>query len=350
MINRTVNHQLIHYAARGPAETVWHTVGERPDAASVPGCSLFHDPRFFGLHADGTRRGTYLTARDGDVIVSVGHALEMEPGEWESPGRGTFGGIQCLGPSVSADTLQHGYAHLEREVRQLGARSLRVTLPPADHQPVPVRLAEETLRARGYALLWTDLNFSVPVTEQPLRERMNRGKRQMVDRARRMGLVGRRLDTDQRAAAHALIADCRARRGWPMTMTLDALITMHDRLPESMIWIGLFADTLMVGAAILMRVRPDVLYLPFAGNHESAEFRGSKELLLDAAYAEAQAGGYRLLDYGIATEQGVPNEGLIDFKTRIGLSPHTRTTWRKTFEDASDLPPIAPLNAPLDAP
>ena len=95
---------------------------------------------------------------------------------------------------------------------------------------------------------------------------------------------------------------------------------------------------MLSGAAILMRVRPDVLYVPFAGNHESAEYRGSKELLLDAAYAEAQLGGYRLLDYGIATEQGVPNEGLIAFKTRIGLSPHTRTTWRKTWDTPLDAP------------
>lgn len=330
---------MIHYAARDAAETVWYPVGPQPDYTSVPDCSLFHDPRFFGLHADGTtRRGVYLTARHGDVVVSIGHALEVEPGEWESPGRGTFGGVQWLGTSVTVDALQHGYALLEREVRRLGARSLRITLPPADHQPLAARFSAEALRTRGYSLLWTDLNFSVPVTAQPLRDRMNRGKRQMVDRARRMGLVGRRLAADERGAAHALIADCRARRGWPMTMTLDALTTMHDRLPGSMIWIGLFAETRMVGAAILMRVRPDVLYVPFAGNHESAEYRGSKELLLDAAYAEAQLGGYRLLDYGIATEQGVPNEGLIAFKTRIGLSPHTRTTWRKTWDTPLDAP------------
>lgn len=314
------------------ADLVFRISPDLPAEATAE-CDLFHDPRFFRLHAsEAGREGRYLGVYDNSAgcVVAAGYAIELSPGHWESPGRGTFGGIQWF-TLPSAEALDRAYAELESSIRAAGAVSLRVVLPPADHDVLKDRLSQQVLSSRAYRLLYRDINFSAPVIGDTLLLKMNATKRTYLRRAKRQGVAVEPLQFERRKEAYCLVSDYKRRRGIPMTMTEDSLRVMDERIPESVLWTGAFSGPELVGVSITLRVSSEVLYIAHVADRGATGLKGIQEFLIDRAYLEAHCQGCRLLDFGVSTKCGKPNHGLMRFKQECGFAEGSRFTWLRTW-------------------
>ena len=312
-------------------ESLVVTVRSVPSEALEVGSDLFHDPRFYRLHSsEAGRSGRYLTleASPGGAVVGAGFALELAPGAWHSPGRGTFGGLQWLAP-IPASVADRCYCALEDSIRAAGGRSLHIILPPESHGPAQDALTTEVLRARGFVLQWVDQNFTVAVTGEPLRSRMKPVKRYGLGRAQRQGVRIHPLPPGERPEAFRILATYKQRRGLPMTMDEADFNAMLAAIPGSLLWSGAFLAEALVGAAVTLRLSREIHAIAYLGHRPEVDNLTVQELLIEAAYTQAQQQSCRLLDFGIATERGVRNEGLITFKSRLGFTPGPRTTWAK---------------------
>jgi|GEM_PF-4578396 len=309
------------------------SVSESPRAAGIAECDLFHDPRFFLLHASAAgREGRYLCVHDvtSGKLLATGYAIELSPGCWESPGKGTFGGIQWF-TRPHANQLYEAYAALENTLTKAGASSLHIILPPSDYDIVQDSLTRIVLAERRYSRTCEDLNFSVPVDCDTLLSRMKGNKRAKLRSARSNGVVAHTLSSGERAAGYHLVCQYKERRGLPMRMTEDALTIMDKQIPGSLLWTGAFRGDDMVGASITIRISAHVFYIAHIADRAGTGLNGVQELLIDEAYAEAYRRGCRLLDFGISTERGVPNDGLIRFKRECGFSSASRVTFMKVW-------------------
>ncbi len=289
---------------------------------------LFHRPEFFELHTR-TRTGVYCRVSRQGATAGVIHALEMSSGVWHSPGRGTYGGLWRPRDSDADDAIaQAGYAGLFEHLRARGAHSITVVLPPRVHAPEQWATDEDILARLKFSALPADVHHSISIDERPLAERVSGSKAYDLRRARRLGMTVDELMPAAFAEAHDLLAESRARRGLPLTMTLDALRDMHNRLPGRVRWLGAHLNASLVGTMVLMRLQPDLLYVAYPGERADAARVSPVTVLFQAAYDLAQRERVRLLDYGTSSIDGVPLPGLAQYKEWLGCSADLRRSWR----------------------
>lgn len=302
-----------------------------PSDALNPAADLFRSPAFFRLHAAAFERAWYAVAMDASTgsTLASGWLAEVSPGEVRSGARGSFGAFHAPFAPLPIALAARLVSATEDELRARQVRRLHVTLPPAVHEPEAHAEWMNVYLRLGYTPAPPDLNYHVTVTAAPLDERMNSGNRALVRTAERKGLHARALHPHERADAYAVNVQNRARRGRRMTMSLEALLEMERAIPGSLLWFGVFRGSAMIAAAVCVRLSPQALYVFYLGEADGAEKQSPVTLLVAHVYQWCADHGVTLLDLGIATEGGVPNEGLMAYKRNLGCDISPRYTLAK---------------------
>lgn len=300
------------------------------DALELP-LDLFRDARFYALHRDAFERAWYAVARDTATgrCLAAGWLAEIEPGHARSPGRGTYGQLQTVGPRLSLTRREEIVRALELALRAEGIDRLTIVLPPAVYDADDHAESVHVLARAGFTTCAVDLDYAVEVRAEPLDARMNSGNRYVARTAERHGLAFRVLTSGERAEAYAVNAENRAKRGYPLTMTLDALLAMEDRFPARVLWFGVFHESRMIAASVSLVIDPERIYVFYWGEVRGAEKLSPVTVLAQGIYRECQRRGARLLDVGISTVHGAPNHGLIAYKRNLGCTASLKLTFTK---------------------
>ena len=266
--------------------------------------TIFHSRTYFDLHA-----GTHYLQSGSSVlpIWTVG-------GTSHSPLRGTFAG-------PSSGSLKD----LERVVDM--AIDLRgqfhFKLAPAGHDEAHFAQAVNVLLRKGFKITRHDLNYEARIAGAACLElRMDRGQVKHLHAAERLGWHVEPCAFN--GQVYDVIADNRKRKGRSLSMSYDAVKAMADTFPEDVICFCIPRKAYLA-TAICLRLSPDILYVYAWGDMEGAE-HSPCVLLACGIYDWCAMNGVKLMDIGTATEDGVPNEGLIAFKTRLGFSPSLKVT------------------------
>ena len=302
-----------------------------PSDSMAATADLFRSPAFFRLHAGSFSRAWYAVAMDAGSarVISTAWFAEYESGHARSGARGPYGGFAESASGLPISVAARVLTTTESELRSRGISRVSITLPPAAHdRDVHAEWMNVYLRA-GYRSTIADLNYHVQVTETDLSARMNSGNRAVVRTASRKGLFARALQASERAEAYAVNAQNRARRGRRMTMSLDALLQMDDALPDTVCWFGVFAGERMIAASVCLRVSPRIVYVFYLGEADGAERQSPVTILVSHIHDWCRDHGVALLDLGIATEAGVPNEGLMAYKRNLGFEVSPKYTLEK---------------------
>ncbi len=298
--------------------------------AAGPRTHLFNTPTFFHLHAGNGSRDHYfqLADRGGDLALACIHFTEVSPGSWRSPARGTFGSFSQAEAVTPGDLelLLHG---VERYLTTLGAEELVMVLPPGGHDAARVADSTRMLLHNGYTILHADINQDLQVDERTLPERMSRGNLKRFRKCEREGWQFVQLPEEHHGQAYQLITDNRRRRGHPLTMTHEGLVTMDRLFPGRVPYFGLVRDGHpddMAASAICMRIDEHILYVFYWGDAADRQTLSPVVGLAAGIHEYCRHEGIRILDAGISTAQGVPNPGLMRFKHSLGFSESPRAT------------------------
>jgi Acetyltransferase (GNAT) domain len=299
-----------------------------PGDSLNPAADLFRSPAFFRLHAAAFERAWYAVAMDASTghCVASGWFAETSPGEARSGARGPFGAFHSPFAPLPISLATRLVLGTEEELRARQIRRLHVTMPPAAHEPEAHAEWMNVYLRLGYTAAAPDLSYHLAVSDAPLEARMNSGNRAVVRTAERKGLQARLLHANERADAYAVNVQNRARRGRRMTMTLEALLEMERAIPGSLLWFGAFHGDAMIAAAVCVRLSASALYVFYLGEANGAEKQSPVTLLVAHIYQWCADHGIDLLDLGIATEGGVPNEGLMAYKRNLGFDVSPRYT------------------------
>lgn len=301
-----------------------------------PPTHLFNTPAFFRLHAHtgGAGAGSHyfqLAERAADHALACLHFTEVSPGHWRSPARGTFGSFSH-GDAVTTGELELLLQGAESYLATLGARELVMVQPPGGHDAARVAESTAMLLRQGYTLLHPDINQDLQVDERLLHERMSRGNLKRFRKCVREGWQFVELPQARHAEAYQLIADNRRRRGHPLTMSHEGLVTMDRLFPGRVHYFALVREGHspdMAASAICMRITADILYVFYWGDAAGMETLSPVVGLAAGIYDYCRHEGIRILDAGISTAQGIPNPGLMRFKQGLGFSESPRATVMK---------------------
>jgi hypothetical protein len=294
-------------------ETV--TNGQR----NVPWADFFNSPAFFEYHKKDGARGWYfeLVEKESQRTVSIAHFTEKEPGFFASPRRGTYGGINAIHSDVTLFDLF--IEDIETAIRKAGGKRLQIAPAPFAHHPEQSALQTNVFLRRKYDILKCEVNYDLTVDEVPLIEKMERNNQKRVRKCQREGCVfehyNRREEYEQ---VYDVIRRNRESRGFPVTMTLDHMLEMKSLFPDTWQFFGTRKDGRMIAASVCIRLNPETLYVFYWGDLPDVHTMSPVAFHASNLYAYCQSQKIRMLDIGTATDNCIPNVGLMKFKERLG--------------------------------
>lgn len=264
--------------------------------------SIFHSKEFCDLHGMKLHNG----------IIPIGKVGE----EWKSPSRGTFGGFL----KGELTDMREALNSCELNV---------VSLAPESHDRFLMHKSVVALNEAGFKVAWHDVNYDLIVNKEPLVKRMVSGHRKKLAKCERASFEARELEETELNKVYTLLWDDRKRKGRRLSMSFDELVKQNSVLPDTCKTFGVFSPFgKLMSAAICFRIKPDVFYIWAWGDTGPSEYAPTI-MLASCIYDYCRDENIKILDAGISTEKGIPNEGLMLFKSNLGFKQSLKITMRK---------------------
>lgn len=229
--------------------------------------------------------------------------------------RSPFGSLHMI-DKVPHPVLQQFLSYIKRALEQEGCRNMEITLPPDAYENF---IPFEFWKSEGFKALSEEINQHLVVTEafEPRLHQMERRKLKRLNN----GKVHFQLEpssTNVLTECHKFIAECRKDQGLEINISLEKLLTLSFQLKDRYEVFTARIDGSIVAAVITCLIDKDHLYyyLP------ATDYRFKKESpmvgLVHLIYKECNRRGIKYLDFGVSSVNGELQEGLYDFKKRLG--------------------------------
>jgi len=293
---------------------------------------LFNEPRFFRLHSVSSKDvyAQLVRRADSRVVATIGFH-DVGAGVFTSLRRGTFGGL-TQNHAVEPTVLEAFAGHVLDDLRSRGATSVDIRCAPLTHDPAPLSAFINLLLRRGAVVSGHELNFDMTIDDRAFADRIDYGNVKRIRKCAREGFVARTLAPSHHAPAYDLIRDNRARRGYPLTMSVEQMGEMAAAFPDRVHYFGAFCDeaaTQWAAAAICMAITPAILYVFYWGDAPDLGSYSPVAFLAAHIHDFAREHGFRLLDAGTASSNGKPNPGLVAFKRNLGFTESLKLSFRE---------------------
>lgn len=224
-----------------------------------------------------------------------------------NPPRATFGG--WYGNALSTEVQASFWAWTMEKLRTQGAKTIYLKLPP-DYKPLPA--------LTGYTTQMVDLNYHLTLAEDFV-GKLHESERRRLKKAGKAGFIASHWENPPLQIVYDFIAEARKRKGFPITLTFSAFEAMFALF-------GAYYNVFQVRSAsddlacltVTVRIDDHVLYNFYPADAEAYLAYSPMVLLLEYVYSWAGRQGFEVFDLGIATAEGIRNEGLIRFKKNLG--------------------------------
>jgi hypothetical protein len=291
-------------------------------------CSIFNTATFFNLHKSDRSFYFQLCLGDPAVPIGIAHFSETEAGCFRSPRRGTFGGFE-FNRTIRIEALECFVDNVERTLAASGATKIEIVEPPMAFDPGKSALLANVLHRRGYEAGPPNLDFLLPVDGDPVWDKLKPSRRQRINRCRRDGMTVAPVSSDGFRQAYDVIVENRKVRGFPITMSFESIQEMIEAFPGKLAFFGVLKNNAMIAASICLTISPSVFYVFYWGDLPGYERFSPVSLLAEFIYDHERKNGFRMIDFGTSTKDGVPIYGLINFKKEIGCFPSLKSTYSK---------------------
>lgn len=284
--------------------------------------SLFNEVAFFKLHAAPTDAYIQLVNKHEKVLATMCVYNTEQQGQYRSPKRGTFGSV-ALHQSLELPVLEAFIACILNYLREKKAAAFSIKLPPYSHDLALSSLMSNILLRNGFALTNHELNYHMDVTDEAMIDRVSYGNKKRINKCKKNGFVAQQHALTDIAKVYEVIKVNRARKGFPMTMTLAQMLEMTALFPERYYLFSVRHQTesadMMVASAICIALSNTVLYVFYWGDIAGYERYSPITLLATKIYECCQQAGFTQLDVGTSSLNGEPSYGIAQFKRNLGF-------------------------------
>ncbi len=243
--------------------------------------------------------------------------LYKKENDWISPCRAPFGGLE-FSKETDMKTLFEFVRDLINEATADRIDKIRISLPPECYDIFKSDLMDEALLHAGFLVTETELNYHIQINQGDFATFIHESEKRRLKKCLQAGFncsIEKNPDYDY---IHGLISDCRKRKGYPLSMNLTDFKKMFLNFPDRYLLFVVKDKELIIAAGIGVKVRSDILYNFLPADHIDYSAYSPMVLLNKGMYDYCRDGGYQIYDLGIATVNGIRNEGLIKFKEHLG--------------------------------
>ncbi len=249
-----------------------------------------------------------------------------------SPFSAPYGGPESISTDLSQLYLSRFPSMLIDYLQRNGVQSLRIVPPPFFYAEDYLSGVANGFFCSGYEIEAIDLNYHFELTcwNETDRESMQRSARKNLRISRKSGLLFHCCqDPADRKACYEVIRQNREEKNYPLRMTYDRVRRTTELVDHDFFLVTHSSSGKGIAAAIGYRVTPTISQIIYWGSLLESNKLKPMNFLSYNVFRHLKESGVENVDVGAATENGVPDFGLIRFKRNIGCRASNKITFSK---------------------
>lgn len=236
-----------------------------------------------------------------------------------SPLRATFGGIEFY-EKILAEDLYEFLSRCILFIKSLKIRSILIgSYPESYATEYQNDILQNCLSKLNFQMRLTELNYDIPITDKSFYDTVKSSTaRQLLRTYNKKGYIFQQEFNPNFETIHAFIERSRIRKNRPMTMSQQQLRDHFKKFPKNFQLFSVIHSNMYAAVGVTIKIDDDILYSFYLADNENHLRNSPTTLLLSGIYQYGKQNNYKTLDFGIATEAGILNEGLARFKQSMG--------------------------------
>lgn len=294
--------------------------------------NLFNSKEFI-LHQNINQSKDTLAFRleskgNNKILAELYFSRAKNGSEWFAPVTGAFSPIEFYKNVKIKDAeilIKQSVKYLKEK---FNAKVVTWKLPPLYKENSNANKVINILYRSGWSFVSADLNYHFDIFSiESFRNGLNSTKRKELNRITRNNVsFCQSNNLEMHKKIYEMIAENRYSQGYPMTMSWDSVEKLYFAVRDKVKFFYIHRDDIMLASAICLSLSEDVMYVFYWGESPSFRYESPVVKLAEYLYEYCLINNYKVLDIGTSTEYSIPNQGLIDFKEKIGCIESSKFT------------------------
>ncbi len=296
----------------------------------VDGEYFFNTQVFMAVHPLGELLQFILLEKETNTVVAS-ICFDINDNSAVSLSIGTFAGLELQQEIPSPCTTDFVVVARDYLLYECSVGNIIIKQWPMGYNPRKARDINITLCNAGFQTTALESNQTIGIEEGGLLHCDSKSTLLKLRRGTRAGLIAegpfsvKRINFDH---AYRLIVESRVRKNFPVNIDHGRLYHICHELPDRYLFFPVYDDDIMVAVAVTIVISKDVLY-NFLHADDAAYLPYSPILLaIDKVLEYGHENHFGLLDLGISSDNSVLNEGLYEFKKRVGGEDSLKINWQ----------------------
>lgn len=244
-----------------------------------------------------------------------------------------FGCIESVKGHLKIEEYEEIIDLIEDIARKKGMQKIFIRIPPMFYSLNELGKLVNILYRKEFIIEELDLNYALQLkTKEKYIVSLQRNARKNLNTALKNDLQMIRCESlEEKKLAYEVIKSNRENKGYPLRMTWEHIQNTIQYVENDFFLVRKKEDN--IAAAMIFHVNTQVVQVVYWGDiREYAEQRPINYLayMLNNLYYQQ---GFKFMDIGPSTEDGVPNYGLCDFKESIGCQVDIKYTFIKQVRE-----------------
>jgi hypothetical protein len=293
----------------------------------------FNFPKYFFnetkhlQHQDRKNVLTFYWQNADNQTIEARFSVILKDNNAYSPLRATFGGIE-FSEEISKENL---HQFLLETISKIDGKTIKINSYPEGYiSNLQIQKLEKCLLKSGFEISVIEQNFEIPITEKSFYETIRSVRaKQLLRKSIKKGFVFQEIVQPNFLVIHAFIAHSRERKNRPITMSLEQLETHFKKFPKNFQIFSVTDSKRIIAVAVTIKINDEIIYTFYLSDDEAYLKDSPTIFLLSGIYEIFQQQNFKILDLGIATANGILNEGLARFKRSLGGDISFKKTYFK---------------------
>lgn len=280
---------------------------------------IFNSADFNKLNEANCEQVLFLIFKD--TKNRLGLIAGVKNNELHTPFSAPFGGFSFLKEDVTILQIEACVEALTTYAADKGFKRIHYTMPPLFYNELFNNKLVNILHRKNFQLSAIDLNYQFEVKKLTDEYEMNiwHNARKNLRISFKQNFDFIKCETaETQLAAYDVIKENRRAKGYPLKMTYQQVQATADIIKTD--FFLLKKETENIAAALIFQVAPNIVQVIYWGDMPNFTQHKPMNFLAYQVFKYYKEQGFKFVDIGPSTENGVPNYGLCEFKEGIGCA------------------------------
>ncbi|KOY87642.1 hypothetical protein AD998_17230 [bacterium 336/3] len=289
---------------------------------------LFNTPKHLSLQ---NCKDSYVLwgEKDGKIYLLFNLFIERKYGL--SPYQMAFGGIEGV-ESLHYEEILSFIEFIISFCNNQSLEKLKITHYPFSYNTKISHITTQILLSKGFQIYKSELTHFIAIDHIAFGEKIHLSEKRKLKKCLQSGFIFERLDDFDVDTIYQFIADCRKRRNYPISMSLEAFKTTISLFKDQYHVFVIKSHDTIIALTVAIAINKDILYNFYPADHPDYLAYSPIVMLTKGLHQFCQKNQFKLLDLGISTDNNYPNLGLIRFKENLGSQSCLKLSFYKDFK------------------